>query len=763
MKRKVLNLSLLGSVVPVLAAALITGPAVIAQTPATAQSQAQVDARVDALMKQMTVEEKAGQISQVFALPGMEGALGKQIAGGQLGSVLFLSKAADTNRFQRMAVEQSRLKIPLLFGFDVIHGLHTIFPVPIGMAASWDPVIVEQAQAAAAREARAVGIHWTFAPMVDIARDPRWGRMVEGAGEDPYLGSAMAAAQVRGFQNGALGQPDRVLAGPKHFVGYGAALGGRDYDEVDVSDAQLWNVYLPPFKAAIDAGAENVMAAYMQVNGIPAPGSRWLLNDVLRDKLGFKGFVVNDADGVRNLIAEGFATGPDDAAVRAINAGVGMEMALASPAFRTLPKAIAAGKVDPVRLDEAARRILSVKMRLGLFDKPYVDEAKAERVFADPKTRVLARRAAERAAVLLRNEGGLLPLDAKKLRSMAVVGPLADSATDALGPWVFKENNPPSSSILAGLRNRLKGVRISYTQGVPRAVRAVASPFAGLAKAPTDLTDSKVGIPEAVAAANAADVTIMVLGENQDMIGESASRASLALPGEQQALLDAVVATGKPVVIVLLNGRPLDLGGTKAQAILDAWYPGSEAGAAVANLLLGDVAPGGKLPFTWPANVGHVPLIYSHLNSHQPNNATKRYWDQPGPVAWPYGYGLSYTSFAYSNLKVDRETVAPGQPIEVSVDLRNTGARAADEVAQLYIHQRSGTASRPVRELKGFQRVTLKPGETRRLSFQLRPEDLRYWNSATHDWVADEAVFDVAVGGDSRVPFRTTFNVAADR
>lgn len=720
-----------------------------------------VQARVEALLAQMTAEEKAAQVTTSFALPipqMKKMTESRVIQGG--GSLLFVSDPVEANRLQRMAVEQSRLKIPMLFGFDVIHGLSTIFPVPIANAASWDPASVEKTSAAAAGEARAVGIHWAFAPMVDIARDARWGRIVESAGEDPYLGSAMAAAQVRGFQGPRIGAPGHILAGPKHFVGYGAAAGGRDYDEVDMSDAQMHNVYLPPFKAAIDAGAANIMAGYMGFNGVPVSANRYLLTDVLRGELGFKGWVVGDNENVSSLKTHGVAATPTDAAALAMNSGVDMEMNLLGPTYANLPKAIAAGQVDPARLDEAVRRILSVKVRMGLFEKPYVDEKAAPKLLRRPATLDLARVAAERAAVLLRNEGGLLPLDKRKIQSMAVIGTLADAPRDTLGPWAFNQNQPATQSILAGLRAKVgKSVKISYSPGVVIPARINPSPFVTLDK---DIVrpvpkDDDSGIAEAVAMARAADVAVLVLGESQDMAGESASTSSFDLPGRQQELLDAVVATGKPTVVVLMNGRPLDLKDTKAGAILDIWYPGSRGGDATANLLFGDAVPGGKLPFTWPRNAGQSPLFYAKLNSHDPRNAEKRYWNESGTPVYPFGYGLSYSTFNYSDIKVDADQVGPQDIVTVTATVANTGTKQADEVAQLYIHQRVGSSARPVRELKGFQRITLKPGERRQVSFKLTDAELRYWSGVKRGWTVDNSVFDVAVGGDSNAAFATTF------
>jgi beta-glucosidase len=725
-------------------------------------NEATVRARADALLGQMTAKEKAGQLSQYFHYNGFA-PTDPRVASGEAGSVAFVADPVELNRLQRIAMTQSRLRIPLLVGFDLIHGFRTIFPVPIGMAASWDPVLVEEAQTIAAAEARAVGIHWTFAPNVDIARDPRWGRMVEGAGEDPFLGAAMARAQVRGFQGAYIGAPGHIISGPKHFAGYGAVLGGRDFDEVNLSDNELWNVYLPPFKAAIDAGAGNIMSAYMGLNGIPAAGNRWLLTDVLRNELGFKGFVVGDNRSVRALATQGLAADISDAAVRALKAGVDMEMNLMTDtaAMQSLPEALAAGKIKQVELDNSVRLVLEAKIRMGLFENPYVDEAAAGRVLEDPTHLKLARVAAERAAVLLRNEGGVLPLDRKKLGSVAVIGPLADAPRETLGPWTFPHAKPVGSSLLKSIRDKLgAAVRVDYSEGVRMPPRTFPSPFAMMEpKDERPPLDETTEIGRAVALARSADVAVLVIGEGQNMAGESASRSSLDLPGRQRELLDAVVSTGKPVVVLLMSARPLDLEDSKAAAIMDVWYPGSGGGEAVANLLFGDAVPGGKLPFSWIRSASHAPNPYAHLISHEPANEDKRYWNETSAPTYPFGHGLSYTTFKYANLHVATPVVAPGAPVEIAVDLSNTGARTGDETAQLYIHQRYGTAARPVRELKGFQRVTLKPGETRTIRFTLHPEDLRYWNQLTRSWVQDAAPFDIWVGGSSAATLSGNFEV----
>jgi beta-glucosidase len=662
-------------------------------------------------------------------------------------------------------VEGNRLGIPVLFGFDVVHGLRTVLPVPIAMAASWDPETIEAGQVVAAREARAVGIHWAFAPMVDIARDPRWGRIVEGAGEDPYLGAVVAAAQVRGFQGPELGSPERIIAGPKHFAGYGYALGGRDYDEVNLSDSELWNVVLPPFRAAVEAGAGNVMTAYMDLNGIPASGNRWLFTEVLRETWGFDGFVVSDANAVRNLLTHGFAADLTDAGARAVNAGVDMEMAISDAAYAQLPEALNSGATDIPTIDARVRRVLEAKIRLGLLDDPYVDEDRAREVLADPAHREVARVAAERSAVLLRNEDDLLPLDVNALSSVAVIGPLADSRRDTIGPWVFDFDLDETVTVLDGIRTRAgDAVRVEYARGVAVVQRQFPSLFDMFGRnRPQDPEgfDEDAELQQAVDLARGADVAVVVAGEWQNMIGEMASRSSLELPGRQLELLQAVVATDTPVVLLVMNGRPLDLrwAAENVPAILDIWYPGTQGGAAVASLLFGDVSPGGKLPFTWPRTVGQIPMVYAHTRSHEPENQGRRYWDEESTPLFRFGHGLSYSRFGYDNLAVDPPTTTTDGTVTVSVDVTNAGDRDADEVVQLYLHQRYGTASRPVRELKGFQRVSLAAGESRTLSFRVGPDERRYWNAAARDWVTDASTFDVWVGGDSAASLATTFEV----
>src|SRR4051794_17370679 len=522
-----------------------------------------ISSRVDDLLAGMTTAEKAGQLTQYFyfgfyrdaddvpTVGGLRPSPDDVEAGmerGEVGSLLFVTDPAETNRLQRLAVEGNRHGIPVLFGYDVIHGLRTILPVPIAMAASWDPEAIARGQAVAAREARAVGIHWTFAPMVDIARDPRWGRIIEGAGEDPFLGAAVAAAQVRGFQGPELGASERVIAGPKHFAGYGAALGGRDYDEANLSDSELWNVYFRPFAAAVEAGAGNVMTAYMDLNGIPATGNRWLFAEVLRGTFGFNGFVVSDANAVRNLVTHGFARDLPDAAARALGTGVDLEMAVVDPAYARLPEALEREAIDEQALDASVRRILEAKLRMGLFDEPYVDEERARAVLGDPAHREVARIAAERSAVLLRNEGGLLPLE-RTVGSIAVLGPLAESRRDTLGPWVFAYDRDETVTVLEGIRTALGSERVAYAPGVRPAQRTFPSMFDmfgdNAPEEPEDF-DDEAEFARAVDAARAADVAVVGAGEWQNMIGEAAARASPELPRRQLAVLQAGGGPGAP-------------------------------------------------------------------------------------------------------------------------------------------------------------------------------------------------------------------------
>ena len=633
----------------------------------------EVNREVDSLLSKMTLEEKIGQLNQLFFIRQlmMPEVMEAKIRAGEVGSLLFVTDPKIINRFQKVAMEQSRLKIPLLFGYDVIHGLRTAFPVPLAMASSWDPALVEKVQAVAASEARAIGIRWTFAPMVDIARDARWGRIVEGAGEDPYLSSKIAAAQVRGFQGTDPSAPGRLLACMKHFAGYGAGVGGRDYDSVHLPDSELHNVYLPPFKAAVDAGVGCTMSAYMNLNDVPATGNAFLLRDILRKEWGFKGFVVSDADSVGNLVTHGFAADKADAAYRALTAGVDMEMSFPTSEVgrayaESLSKLVRDRRIDVTQIDSAVRRLLEVKFRLGLFENPYVEESRIASNHNDPEHRRLARVAAQRSMVLLRNEGNLLPL-AKDATSIAVIGPLGDSKRDIRGPWTFVDDVSSAVTVLEGIKGKVgPNVKVEFAQAL-EIDRLYPSPFALLTGArPTPWGDvqRREEFNKAITLARSSDLVVMVLGEHEDMSGETASRSTIELPGRQRELLEKVSELGKPTVLVLINGRPLDISwATSVPAILEAWHPGTEGGNAIADVLYGDANPGGKLPLTWPRSSGQIPIYYAHNLTQQPTTARdfkSRYLDISSSPLFPFGYGLSYTTFAYSNLRVRKPEVKLG-------------------------------------------------------------------------------------------------------
>ena len=742
----------------------------------------------------MTVEEKAGQMMQYFQFLPVTTQAEEIARQGKAGSFLFMTDPKAINRVQHAAVDGSRLHIPLIFGFDVIHGWRTIFPVPIAMAASWNPNLVEQVQTAAAAEARASGVHWTFAPMVDIARDARWGRIVEGAGEDPYLGAAMARAQVRGFQGPQLGAPNHLIATVKHFAAYGAAEGGRDYDATYVPDTLLWNVYFPPYKSAVEAGAGTVMSAYQDLNDVPATGNKWLLTDVLRNTWHFNGYVVSDASAVFNLTTHGYARNPEDAAYKAFSAGVNMEMGFPDlnlpansllgnkePVKRpgehtydtSLPALVKAGRISETDLNNMVRPILTTKMQLGLFEHPYVDGSKSEAAMTEPAHRALSRTAAQQTMVLLKNENKLLPLN-KSVRSIAVIGTLADSQKDIMGSWVFVGKPEEAISVLQGIKNKVPQANVTFVRGA-EIKRPYPSPVEGPQKPIPDQSPEQLQqqTDAAVNAAKSADAVVFVAGERQNMSGEAASRSSLQLPGAQQQVLEAVTAVGKPVALVLLNGRPLDIrwANDHVPAILEAWYPGSEGGNAVADVLFGDTNPGGKLTVTWPQSAAQEPLYYAHNLTQTPETSPdftdrfhgSRYWDSRSAPLFPFGYGLSYTHFTYSNLRLDRSEITEQAQLNASIDVQNSGDRAGDEVVQLYIHQRAGSASRPVRQLKGFERVTLAPGEKRTVTFILGPNELQFWSSQTKQWAVEPESFDVWIGGDSTASNHGEFKVVEGR
>jgi beta-glucosidase len=676
----------------------------------------------------MTLEEKLGQITQAPAGYGQTGptvdAGGEQaVREGKIGSFLSLYGAEVTRKMQRIAVEESRLHIPLVFGYDVIHGMRTIFPVPLAEAASFDSAAAARSARIAAAEGSAMGVHWTFAPMVDIARDARWGRIVEGSGEDPYLGGVLAAARVRGFQGDALTSPTSLLATAKHFAAYGAAEAGRDYNPATIGERQMWEVYLPPFESAVRAGVGSFMASFNEIDGTPAHASHWLLTEVLRDKWKFEGLVVSDWTGVWELLQHFDSHDSTAIAKRALGAGVDMEMS--SALYRTkLPAEIKAGRFPIARLNEAVRRTLRIKAALGLFEDPYRQTSveRETRELLSPANRTAAREVAREAIVLLTNRavGGAPALPLRKdLRSLAVVGPLADDARSVLGSWSGAGKPEDAVSVLAGLRRALPNTRIVHVRG-----------------APVD-TESIAGFADAALAARDADAVLLVIGERSDMTGEASSRASIELPGSQLALAQAVVraaGAGKPVVAVLMNGRPLAVPwlADSASALVESWFLGVEHGNALADVLFGDVAPSGKLPVTFPRATGQVPIYYAHKNTGRPPVAdqhyTSKYLDLPWTPQFAFGHGLSYTTFTYSDLAVSRASVRAGDPVDVSVTVRNTGTRDGVEVVQLYMRHDAPSVTRPVRELRGFQRVALKAGESRTVRFTLRPTDLAMYD-----------------------------------
>jgi len=721
------------------------------------EQEDEVRQRADSLLNRMTLHEKIGQLTQIFYqyFPDTT-SVDDRIRKGEVGSYLFVTDPSIIDHLQHVAVEESRMHIPLLIGFDVIHGFRTIFPIPLAMAASWDPSLVEKAQAVAAKEASAAGVKWAFAPMVDIARDPRWGRIAEGAGEDPFLGAAMANAQVKGFQGAYIGSPEHIVACVKHFAAYGAADGGRDYDSSYVSDDQLRNVYFPAFRAAVEAGVGSLMSAYMDLNDVPASGNTFLLQDVLRREWAFKGFVVSDAFAVQDLQTHGFAHSPQDAALRAFNAGVNMDMG-SKTYLANLGTLVQQGKVTSNAIDDAVRPLLEIKIRLGLFENPYVDTAHAAKVLDAPEDREAAREAAVKSAVLLRNQGDLLPLK-KNVSSIAVIGPLGDAQKALQGSWSFAGDPSEVVTILHGIRNKLPSARVEFAEGTK--IKREYQTDEDWPQQPDE------EIKKATEVTQRADVTVLALGELDDMSGENASQFSLEFPGKQEQLMRAVVDTGKPVVLVLVNGRPLNLlwASKHVSAILEAWHPGDQGGNAVADLLFGDANPGGKLPFTWPRTGGQIPIYYAHNLTHVPEGSkdfVSRYWDISSSPLYPFGYGLSYTHFAISNLTLNATEVSVGDSLRVSADVEDTGARPGDAVVQFYIHQRAGSASRPVRELKGFERVSLQPGERKTVSFTLGKDELSYWSPAEKKWVEEPEDFDVWMGEDSSAQLHSEFHVIA--
>lgn len=745
------------------AAAAAAGTEEAAEEPASAAAAkggtGPYEAEAQALLGRMTVEEKLGQLQQL-SWTGETGPGGGQTAQaeeaarkGLLGSVLNIYGADTTNALQRIAVEESRLGIPLLFGGDIIHGYLTTFPIPLAQASSFDPAVAERDAEVSAAEARSNGVRWTFSPMMDVTHDPRWGRIAEGNGEDPYLTAVFAAAKTRGYQGDGknLDAKDRIAACAKHLVAYGGAEGGRDYNTVDVSEARLRNHYLPPFKAALDAGVATVMASFNTVSGVPAHGNEHVLTGILKDEWGFDGFVVSDYTGVQELIVHGFAADGADAGRLALNAGVDMEM-VSTNLMDHGEELLSSGRITTRRLDDAVSRILRLKFRLGLFDHPYVDE---EAAITEPteEARAAARTAAARAMVLLKNDKAALPLRAG-VGSIAVVGPFSDSK-DLQGTWAGPGwEKFPSATVLDGIREAAPKAKVTAVTGVN-----------------PEGTDTS-GIRDAVAAAQAADVTVVVVGEPPEMSGEAGARSDITLPGAQEDLITAVAATGKPFVVVLVNGRPLTTGGwlDLAPAVLEAWHPGMEAGNAIADVLFGTVNPGGKLPVTFSRTVGQIPIYYNHENTGRPYDAvekyTSKYLDLPDGPQFPFGHGLSYTSFAIgdpalSTRRISAGALRKGDTVEVAVTVRNTGELSGDEVVQLYLHDPVASIVQPVRRLRGFRRVSLNAGQGTTVRFRLGADDLGFWTNDTGGrFEIEKGAIDIYVGNSSLATAKTTLTIA---
>ena len=700
------------------------------------------EARINAILAKMTLEEKIGQLNQYnFDQKNLEA----DVAAGKVGSVISESNPENIQRLQHIAVEKSRLHIPLLFGHDVIHGYRTIFPIPLGLASSWDTSVIERMARISAGEASASGIRWTFSPMVDVARDPRWGRISEGAGEDTFLQSQLAAAYVRGYQGKRLSDPTSVAACVKHFVGYGAAEAGRDYNSVDMSESTLREVYLPPFKAALDAGAMTLMTSFNTLNGVPATADPFTLRQVLKREWSFHGIVVSDYNAIIELVPHGVASDKKSAAQEAFSAGVDMDMASAAY-LENLPGLVRDGKISLSSVDDAVRRILRLKFALGLFDNPYSDTAHLSDKLLSNQNRSAAREIAEKSMVLLKNDGDVLPFS-KTVRSIAVIGPLADSKADMLGNW-FATGEPDNVvTVLEAVRREIgNNGRVLYSQGG----EVTAS--------------SEEQIKAAVETAEQADSVLLVLGEKGSMSGESASRADLNLPGDQQKLLQAVAATGKPVALILMNGRPLTLSAAAEHvpAILEAWFPGTEAGNAVADIVFGDVNPSGKLPVTFPRNMGQIPIYYNELNTGRPlqDESDKKYRstyiDSPNTPLYPFGFGLSYTRFQYSDLQVNGPDT--NGDINAKVQVKNIGDRAGDEIVQVYSHDLVASVARPVKELKAFRRVSLAPGESKTVEFKIARSSLGFWD-ANARYVVQPGQFSLSIGSNSDPNLQAMFTV----
>jgi len=708
------------------------------------------DQKVDSLLALMTTEEKIGQMTLFTSDwdvtgPTMRLGYKEDIKNGKVGAIFNAFGVKYLRELQQLAVENTRLNIPLLFGYDVIHGYKTIFPLPIAQACSWDLGMIEKSDRIAAIEASAEGLHWTFAPMIDIARDPRWGRICEGSGEDTYLGSLIGAARVKGFQGDDLKDNSTLVACAKHYAAYGAAQAGRDYNTVDISDRTLREIYLPPFKATVDAGVGTFMTAFNEVDGVPATGNKYLLRDILKGEWGFAGFVVTDYTSIMEMELHGIVANEKEAGELALNAGVDMDMQSAIYSDYTL-KSLEEGKVTMAEIDDAVRRVLKIKYELGLFDDPYkyCDEERERTLVMHQDHLDFAHEFAAKSMVLLKNENNTLPLS-KNTKNIAVIGPLADSKVDMLGSWSAAGDYAKCVTLLEGVKQKLPSAKVLHAKGCEV------------------LGSDKSGFAEALSVARRSDAVILAIGETRDLSGEANSRSNINIPGVQEELVAELLKLGKPVVVVLMNGRPLDLTwlNEQAPAILETWFLGTKAGDALADVIFGDYNPSGKLTVSFPRNVGQIPLFYNHKNTGRPITDVKwtsKYLDVPNTPLFPFGYGLSYTSFEYSGLSLSKNSITKNETFTVSVDVKNTGKFAGEEVVQLYIRDLVGSVTRPVLELKGFEKISLDPGQTKTVQFEISENDLKFLD-INMDYLAEAGEFEVFVGTNSQETQSAKFSI----
>jgi beta-glucosidase len=738
-----------------------------------ADRNSSIDNKIDSLLSIMTVEEKIGQLNLPSAGQFTTGQaensdIAKKIENGLVGGLFNIKSVTAIKEMQKIAVEKSRLKIPLLFGMDVIHGYESVFPIPLGLSCSWDMELIEKTARMAAHEASADGINWTFSPMVDLSRDPRWGRISEGSGEDPFLGSEIAKAMVKGYQGEDLAANNTIMACVKHYALYGAAEAGRDYNTTDMSRQRMYNEYLPPYKAAVDAGVGSVMASFNEIDGVPATANKWLLTDVLRSQWGFDGFIVSDYTGVVEMVDHGFGD-LQSVSAKALDAGLDMDM-VSEGFLKTLGASLEEGKITEAQIDAACKRILEAKFRLGLFDDPYryCDENRAENEIFTDSNRAFARQVAAESFVLLKNEANVLPL--KQSGTIALVGPLADATENMTGTWSVAARFSESVSLRSGLQEAVGDkVRILYAKGSnldeDAALEERATMFGKSLRRDPRSPEAIRG--EALRVAKGADVIVAALGESAEMSGEASSRTNIDIPGTQRDLLRALLNTGKPVVLVLFTGRPLALQweSESVHSILNVWFGGSEAGSAIADVLFGDINPSGKLTTTFPQHVGQVPIYYSHKNTGRPlpegewfQKFRSNYLDVSNDPVYPFGYGLSYTTFSYDNLTLSANEFSSGGKIDVTVDVTNAGTVDGKEVVQLYIRDLVGSVTRPVKELKDFKKVMLKAGEKQTISFSLTEDDLKFYDYDL-EYVAEPGDFKVFVGSNSRDVLEAEFKL----